>query len=237
MNSLEQQQDSILDLLSGKIEDYYLAGGTALSRYYLHHRESVDLDFFTKKFDINQITATINFLADKLERAVDTSSVQSKIGFAKVAIYFVRFSADSALKLDFVEDFFALIKPLKPVNGINILSIEDIYLRKLYAAAGTISKTDQTGRSALIGGRAEAKDYFDLYILSTVFMPMSDFVAAYADNSLKEGIIRWFGTYDRMDMKTGLLDIKVNSAVDFSSAEKHFKKEIDKIVEKETGLT
>jgi len=236
MKSIEQQQDSILDLLSGKIEGYYLAGGTALSRHYLHHRESIDLDFFTKKFDINQITVVINSLSDKLGKPVDTSMIQSKSGLAKVAVYFVRFSPDSSLKLDFVEDFFALIKPLKPVNGIDILSIEDIYLRKLYAAAGTISRTDATGRSLLIGGRAEAKDYFDLYVLSTVFLPLSDFISKYADNSLKEGLIRWFATYDRLDMKTGLLEIKANSPFDFSAAEKHFKKEVDIIIEKEIDL-
>ena len=30
-------------------KSYYLAGGTALAEYYLHHRKSEDLDFFTQK--------------------------------------------------------------------------------------------------------------------------------------------------------------------------------------------
>jgi len=36
----------VLSVLSGEIPDFYLTGGTALSRFYLHHRFSEDLDFF-----------------------------------------------------------------------------------------------------------------------------------------------------------------------------------------------
>ena len=38
--------------------DFYLTGGTALARFYFHHRESVDLDLFTNnsKIDFSQIS-------------------------------------------------------------------------------------------------------------------------------------------------------------------------------------
>ena len=35
------------------IKTFYLSGGTALSSWYLHHRESYDLDFFSEKFEVN----------------------------------------------------------------------------------------------------------------------------------------------------------------------------------------
>ncbi|MBI3815671.1 MAG: nucleotidyl transferase AbiEii/AbiGii toxin family protein [Nitrospinae bacterium] len=35
------------DRYSGIAKDFFLTGGTALSAFYLHHRESIDLDFFS----------------------------------------------------------------------------------------------------------------------------------------------------------------------------------------------
>ena len=43
-------QDKILKVLADKAGDFCLGGGTALSKVYFHHRESLDLDFFTFKF-------------------------------------------------------------------------------------------------------------------------------------------------------------------------------------------
>ncbi|MEX0681616.1 MAG: nucleotidyl transferase AbiEii/AbiGii toxin family protein, partial [Balneolales bacterium] len=44
-------QDKVLSVLSGEIPDFYLTGGTALSRFYLHHRFSEDLDFFADNIE------------------------------------------------------------------------------------------------------------------------------------------------------------------------------------------
>lgn len=46
MDKLYPLQDQILNLLSRVESDFYLTGGTALSRHYLNHRFSDDLDFF-----------------------------------------------------------------------------------------------------------------------------------------------------------------------------------------------
>ena len=39
-------------------QHFYLTGGTALARFYFHHRESLDLDLFTNDFgqDFSQVT-------------------------------------------------------------------------------------------------------------------------------------------------------------------------------------
>lgn len=39
-------QDKVFEALEGNCGSFYLTGGTALSRYYLNHRYSEDLDFF-----------------------------------------------------------------------------------------------------------------------------------------------------------------------------------------------
>ena len=52
----------ILPKLADKIDDFYLAGGTALSMFYYQHRESFDLDFFTKSFSKERIFKIIDNL-------------------------------------------------------------------------------------------------------------------------------------------------------------------------------
>lgn len=46
LNNLYPFQDEILAIINQLEVDFYLSGGTALSRCYLHHRYSDDLDFF-----------------------------------------------------------------------------------------------------------------------------------------------------------------------------------------------
>ena len=66
-NILNTRQVKILEILSQLdfIEDFYLAGGTALALQY-GHRESVDFDFFTEK------SFAPDELLGKLSRAVET---------------------------------------------------------------------------------------------------------------------------------------------------------------------
>ena len=44
--SLYPLQDGILNIVRNSGTPFFLTGGTALSRYYTHHRYSDDLDFF-----------------------------------------------------------------------------------------------------------------------------------------------------------------------------------------------
>jgi predicted nucleotidyltransferase component of viral defense system len=228
-------QDATLNSLSGKINDYYLAGGTALARFYFNHRESADLDFFTQKFSSFEISKIMEGLATQLNLKITLAASQNDEKYAKIMVYYANFPEAGKLKIDFVEDVVKLLKPLNLVNGINIMSIEDIYLRKLYAISGAVQQTDGIGRSFQLGGRVEAKDFFDVLFLSNTFLPLSDFVQKYGNNIIKEGLIRWFRRYDRMEMKTGLLEIITKNSIDYQKAEKYFKNEIDKIIEEEIG--
>ena len=48
---LSDNQINLLNILAVKEEichDFYLTGGTALAEFYLHHRYSEDLDFFSE---------------------------------------------------------------------------------------------------------------------------------------------------------------------------------------------
>lgn len=226
---------TVLPFLKDKMDDFYLSGGTALSMFYYEHRESFDLDFFTREYSKERILKIIEDLTKDSAWPIELVSEQNKKGLVSVAIYMIHMDEERKCKLDFVEDYIEPMHPLKRVDGINILSLEDIYLRKIYTIAGHIPTINEVGQKVVLGGRQEAKDFYDIYCLSTITMPFSEFASKHCNNTSKEGIIRWYQTYDRMEMKTGLLDLVTKTKPDFRLIEDHFKKEIDKLLENIIG--
>lgn len=228
-----EHQNIVLKILSGKIDEFYLAGGTALSLFYFQHRLSFDLDFFTPDFSIKRINEIISLLNDNLKKEIKLTAQSLKKDKMKMQVYNIYFTKKDILKIDFVEDSIKLIKETKEVDKIRVLSLEDIYLRKLYAVAGMTSIDDFMGRKKFIGGRVEAKDFYDLYFLSHTFIPLSKFVDKHLNSALVEGLIVWFRTYDRMRMMDGVLDIDTEKKIDYKKMENHFNEEIDRIIKRE----
>lgn len=229
-------QEEILKILAGQIDDFYLAGGTALSIFYFTHRQSDDLDFFTKEFDVVRVKRIIDHLKEATKKNITLIGENLSKRTAEIMVYNIEFGKDEFLKVDFVEDVLPLIKDTQLFNGIKVLAIEDIYLRKIYAVSGLSVKVDEIGRKQFSGGRQEGKDLFDIYFLSQEYLRLSDFVNKYCDQMLKEGIIRWFRTFNRLEMKTDLAEIKTEKIIDFREIDKHLSGEIDKILAKEINL-
>jgi len=148
-------------------------------------------------------------------------------------VYFLKFAGAPDLKIDFVEDGYKLLKPLKVIDGIPVLSIQDIYFRKVLTVCGSIEAVSDVGRKVFTGGRQEAKDFFDLYFLSKTFMPLAKFAPIYLQRTHIEGIVVWFRTYDRLAIKSGLLDIITDKKVSYGDMERYFKVEIEKLIEGE----
>jgi len=228
-------QDKILKVLADKAGDFCLGGGTALSKVYFHHRESLDLDFFTFKFSRKKIISLIEFLSVNLGKDFELVKEQQKKDKVRIMIFSARLSKTKSLKIDFIEDCIKTIKTPKDVDGICVFSLEDIYLRKIYAIAGTIDIIDLVGHNIREGGRQEAKDFYDLYFLSHTFMNLAGFALRYCNTVTQEALVHWFRTYSRMEIKTGLLELRTKNKVDFRDMEKHFKKEIDCLLEKQLG--
>ena len=222
---------TVLPFIKGKVDDFYLAGGTALSMFYYEHRESDDLDFFTQEYSKERVIKVIDNLQKDSGWTIEPLSEQNKKDLIRLAIYRINISEEQKCKIDFVEDDVEFLHPLKRVEGISILSLEDIYLRKIYAMAGHIPALNEIGQKVVLGGRQEAKDFYDLYCLSTITVPLSKFVTHYCTDTIKEGVVRWYQTYDRMEMKTGLLDLLTKTKPDYPSIEKHFKKEINRLLQ------
>ena len=137
------------------------------------------------------------------------------------------------------QEAYYYINKLKAAGLVKVVKKEERQggLAKFYAASDNcfalVPALDEIGRNIRLGGRQEAKDFYDLFYLSNTFMRLSKFVFRYCNRLTMEGVIRWFRTYSRMDMKTGLLELDLKNKVDYRVMESHFKHEIDKILEKE----
>jgi hypothetical protein len=98
-NTLYPLQDKVLQIVGKLPVEFYLTGGTALSRVYLHHRYSNDLDFFVN--GVTDFKMQVNTVIKALAGAgnlIDTSVADD--GFARIFV----FDGESSLKLDFVND-------------------------------------------------------------------------------------------------------------------------------------
>jgi hypothetical protein len=115
------------------IQDFYLAGGTALALQ-IGHRVSVDLDFFSDK----PIKKTLlKDIEDFFEKPVEVI-VKSKNELTFIV---------DEVKITFLHYPFPLIFSLEKDNHINLAEIQEITLMKAYS----------------LGRRQSFKDYVDIY--------------------------------------------------------------------------
>lgn len=186
---------------------FALAGGTALERYYLHHRFSRDLDFFAAGYNPE---AAEKFMDRLRERLGCIASKQELIGDDRARVIFYSLAGRGLkrpLKVDFVEEVLIEQPEITPINAVPVYGVRDIYFHKVAAVCGTGEIRDAAGR-ALPSGRDEPRDAFDLYVLSTSIEPLHLFLQT-VPRIYQKGFIRWVRTFSRMDMKIGLLDLDI----------------------------
>jgi len=147
MSILTKNQQLILDKIAADetlCRHFYFSGGTALSEYYLQHRYSDDLDFFSpEKFESQAIFTKF-------------SSWSGEYGFSfkpefidPAYMIFCQFP-EGELKIDFVYyPFLRLEKERKKDSELAVDSLLDIAVNKLF----TLTQ------------RTEIKDLVDLYYL------------------------------------------------------------------------
>lgn len=149
MQILTDLQKKILNLFSElpDKETFYLTGGTALSAFFLEHRKSNDLDFFTNVEEL--ILPFSQRFEDSLQK--ENLSVQRLRGFHS----FVELSVSS--KEDSTVIHFALDSPYRfeppfdseEIPGVKIDSLTDMATNKLLT----------------LFGRATLRDFIDVYFL------------------------------------------------------------------------
>lgn len=127
---LTDKQQLLLHLISKQeniANKFYLSGGTALSEYYLHHRLSEDLDFFS----LEEI--------DPMGIQVTLKNIQKKVGIIKIDfqrsfnrnLFFLHFK-DDIIKTEFTYYPFTQIEQPKIINGVKIDSLVDIAVNKTF---------------------------------------------------------------------------------------------------------
>ncbi len=142
---LYKLQDRVLEIVFKAEKEFYLTGGTAISRFYKAKRYSDDLDFFTN--DSNRFGFAVKNIISALS---DDFNVKKEIDSKD----FIRIIINNFLQVDFVNDRVLRYKePNILENGFIIDNIENILSNKLTA----------------IISRDNPKDIFDLYLINKYY--------------------------------------------------------------------
>lgn len=121
-------------MVLNELQDFFLVGGTALALQ-LGHRVSIDLDLFTQRdFD----TKNLSF---KLEKEFETSDIIEEKNTLNLNIIHPK-KSNNIIKIDLIKYSYPLLNPILEIEGIRMLSVEDIIPMKLSAIAGRGSKKD-----------------------------------------------------------------------------------------------
>ena len=144
--SLRQKQ--FLDVAVGEsyiLKNFYLSGGTALASWYLHHRESYDLDFFSER-EVNSSKISRWLVTRKTDIGYESSHFDEQLGFY---FFHMQYPNGDQLKVDF--SYFPSERIEKGPNwrGLDIDSLYDIAVNK----AHTLRTSPR------------ARDYIDFYFI------------------------------------------------------------------------
>lgn len=201
-------QDEVLKAFSRKPGRFALAGGTALELFYLRHRFSADLDFFSPQWDPLEIERLAAAFQKACRRRVRLESELEAAGKARVRFYTMPVKgARRPLKIDFVEDVLFRKPVIRRKTGVPVYSVENIYLQKIAAIAGTRPGLDELGRE-VSEGRGEPRDVFDLYMLSRNVEPLHRFLPR-APLPWQKGVVHWYRTFSRQGLRIALMDLEI----------------------------
>ena len=128
----KEAQKKVLHIFAGKAKTFALSGGTALGIYYLKHRSSADLDFFSPEYNLKEINELVGTLKKALECKVKLEADFVAADRGRVRFYSVFAKGlERPLKIDFIEDVLFDHPPIKKINGLRIYDVKNIYLKAL----------------------------------------------------------------------------------------------------------
>mgnify|MGYP001583454490 CR=1 FL=1 len=146
---LSKNQTDLLTLLSNEkrvVNSFYLTGGTALAEFYLQHRLSEDLDFFSEQeFDPLFITSTFK----KIQNKAGIKKINYEQSFNR-NLFFLELENDS-IKTEFTYFPFARIESKIKFGNLYIDSLIDIAVNKIFT----------------IYQKPRSRDFIDLYCILT----------------------------------------------------------------------
>jgi len=145
---LSQNQKIILTIISQDkliCDNFYLTGGTALAEFYLHHRLSEDLDFFSEnEFEPQGISVFFN----KITKAANIEKVEFQQSFNR-NLFFLNLLNGDKIKTEFTYFPFIRIEKKAKIGDLYIDSLLDIAVNKVFT----------------IYQHPRSRDFIDLYFI------------------------------------------------------------------------
>lgn len=144
---LSKKQQELLDLIGrdkNLCQSFYLTGGTALAEFYLHHRYSEDLDFFSEhEFE----PQSVSVFWQKIKQTVGIKKVDFEQSFNR-NLFFLHLDKE-VIKTEFTYFPFPRIEAKKKIGGLAIDSLLDIAVNKIFT----------------IYQKPRARDFIDLHFI------------------------------------------------------------------------
>lgn len=128
---LDRYQKEFLELVLKEpylLKHYYWTGGTVLSEFYLHHRESYDIDLFSER-EVH--LPSIQKFVSIIGRLLKAKQVTHR-RYLGLHTFIFAFPNKKELKVDFNYYPFPRINRIKRWRGLAIDSLEDIAVNKIH---------------------------------------------------------------------------------------------------------
>jgi predicted nucleotidyltransferase component of viral defense system len=122
---------------------FYFSGGTALSEFYLQHRLSEDLDFFSED-DFDATGLDLFLRTHKSDFGAETLQYQQSFNRN---LFFLDFGKEQSLKVEFTYYPFPRLETGMNFGNLSVDSVLDIAVNKTFTLAQ----------------KARGRDYFDLF--------------------------------------------------------------------------
>ena len=127
---LTEEQQLLLNLISQQKDiasNFYLSGGTALAEYYLQHRLSEDLDFFSME-EVDPMAIRVSL--KKVQKRAEITKIDFQQSFNR-NLFFLHYK-DGIVKMEFTYYPFTQIEQPQIVNNIKVDSLIDIAANKTF---------------------------------------------------------------------------------------------------------
>ncbi|MFH1967966.1 MAG: nucleotidyl transferase AbiEii/AbiGii toxin family protein [bacterium] len=200
-NILSENQKNILDIISREkviCDIFYLTGGTALAEFYLKHRLSEDLDFFSEKEFEPQ---SISVFFEEIKNKANIKKVEYQQSFNR-NLFFLDMEDGDKVKMEFTYFPFERIEKKEKIGNLYIDSLLDIAVNKVFT----------------IYQKPRSRDFIDLYFILKKDKSLS------LDDLVKKAQIK-FGNY--LDpIQLGSQYIKTKELKDFPKMLTNIKEDV-----------
>ncbi len=157
---LSENQQKLLKIIGNNkniCRYFYLTGGTALAEFYLRHRLSEDLDFFSEEEVDSQIVFT--FLKS-IQKSAGIKKIDAQQSFNR-NLFFLHLQDGDVIKTEFTYFPFLRIEKKNKIGSLFVDSLFDIAVNKVFT----------------IYQKPRSRDFIDLYlILQTQKWEIADLV-------------------------------------------------------------